>query len=333
MAISAPAGWPWNGLPAAHEQLNNEALIGQLTPGSIYLLIDPLLGEPEFLSGSIKRYPLPGDAIDALGIPAEQTPFLLELENADDPWLQASMAWAITEHLQACANGSGACAIGGWLQTNKPNTAVDLAAQLGALLRASGAPNSGRYLRLADRRVLALLQAAPALPALPEGLHVPAIDWAVQLQGIACWAYLDHNFALQTLRGQAGESRDQPLRLGSAHWQLLAQAEAINRSLMAWQATHYPLPAEALVRIIPALARARGHGLQTPDDLAAYAAEAMRQPAFESWPRLKKIAALIPGTQQAMSDALDLLRHEWAGKPADHWTPANPINPINRTTR
>lgn len=317
-AASTPKDWPWDRLPAEMEGSLSIALSEQFVDGPVYLLVDPLLGALDALPSHIARHVIPSDG---LGIAIGEAPFLVEFKKQDDPWLEESLRWAATEHLKACFAGSGAYRIGGWLQLSEEGAAVDLADRIGALISTYGAPNRGRYLRLADRRVLALLHRGARLS---DALTTPPINWSAQLQGIATWSYLDHNFELQSLRGRKGRMVNEPLRLDAEHWDLLAQAEAVNRSLMAWQSTTHPLPDDALMQLIPALARARRHGLQLSEDQAAYAVEAKRYPAFEQWPDLRGCIERSLKTKQPLADRLAALRGQWCNAPAI--TPANQLS-------
>ena len=295
----APVDWPWDHLPVEVSQSLALSMAEQFDVGPIYLLIDPMLGPVEQLPPHLERYPIPGDG---LGITPDDMPFLVEFETCDDPTLIDSLSWAAAEQLKAIAAGSGAYRLGGWLQPHDTGPAVDLADQIGGLLRAQGGANGGRYLRLADRRVLDLLRHAAT----------PPIDWTAQLQGISNWVYLDRNFKLCSVRGRPGLATTDPLRMSPAHWDLVAQAEAINRSLMAWQRTTHPLPDNAVHQLLPALLRARQQGLQRPDDQAAYAVEAVRYPAFEQWPNLPGRIARSLKTRQPLADRLEALRDQWS---------------------
>lgn len=298
-AFETPADWPWDAAPADLLDALTSSLARQLGAGPVYLLIDPMSSD---VSPPIDTHPRHSVTGDALQLPAEQLPYLVELRDANDPLLAQSIAWAIEDHLRACANGSGPCCIGGWLQPHEPNDGAALARQIGALLEARNAPGGGHYLRLADRRVLALL----------HRLESPAIDWPRQLAGIAHWIYLDANFALQMLKGQSDPAANRPLQLNAAHWQFVMEAEAINRSLMAWHGFRHPLPDDAVAQVTARLARARRHGLHEAQDLAAYAAEALRFSAFEQYPDLPGRIARSLQTRQPLADRLQALRGHWA---------------------
>jgi len=314
-AFDAPADWPWDAMPADLLDALTSSLARQLAPGPVYLLIDPMSSD---VSQPIDTYPRHPVTCAALQSPAEQLPYLVELRDANDPLLAQSIAWAAEEHLRACANGSGPCRIAGWLQPHVPNGGATLARQIGALLQARNAPGGGHYLRLADRRVLALL----------HRLESPAIDWPRQLKGMAHWIYLDANFALRMLQGQSGPAANQPLQLNAAHWQCVIEAEAINRSLMAWQGFRHPLPDDAVAQVMAPLARARRHGLHEPQDLAAYAAEALQFSAFEQYPDLAGRIARCLHTQQPLADRLQALRGRWTD--SDTASPPPPPPPGRR---
>lgn len=313
-----PSDWPWDHLPGTLVPVLAEAMTQQFAFGPIYLLIDPFFSDFELSldrqGQPHARYDVPGEGLRP---PADKLPYLVELKGVNDPLFEQSLQWAAHEHLAACVNGNGAYGIGGWLQPHGAIGGTELARQLGGLFKASGEPNGSSYLRLADRRVLALLQHAPQLSAaMPDAPTLRPIDWAQQLQGIAAWVYLDANFALQRLSGRMGEAGAGPLRLDDAHWRLLGDAEAIHRSLMAWQGTQHPLPDTALTQVAQVLVRARRHGLRTAEDCAAYAAEALRFPAFESWPDLSDRIARSLSTGQPLADRLVALRGQWAGPAA-----------------
>ena len=308
------SGWPWRDLPDALVPQLTDTLAQHLTTGPLYVLVDPFAGDLEL-------------GIDATGKPhrriqvsgpdlnqaAEQLPFLVEIEDALDPLLAQSVEWAALEHMVACGAGDGPYRIGGWLQPHATGNGATLARQIGALLHASGEPHGGRYLRLADRRVLALLRHAPLLSAaMPATSTLRPIDWHTQLQGIAAWTYLDANFGLQRLEGRPGAPTNAPLKVDDAYWQLLSDSETINRTLMAWQGKQHPLPADALVQTVQRLLLAREAGLRDLQDCVAYATEALNFPAFATWKHLPDYIAHCQTKQQAFAEELPALRRHWA---------------------
>jgi len=294
--------WPWNEVPQALLNALETSLRQELHDGAVYLLIDPFLGDVEPPIDGHPRHAVPGEGTQ---VPAARWPYVIELEDAQDPLLARSIEWAAHEHLRACINGSGAYRIGGWLQPHTGNGGSALSRQLGALLIAD-ASSRPRYLRLADRRVLALLN-----PFQPP-VETCGIDWAQQLTGIARWIYLDSNFKLRVLQGREGPVAHKSLRLDVAHRRLVAEAEVVNRSLMAWQGFRHPLPDDALAQVSAVLQRARSRGLHEPVDLAAYVVEALRFPAFEQFPELQGCIDRAHQTQQLLADRLRALRCHWS---------------------
>jgi hypothetical protein len=241
-----------------------------------------------------------------------ECPYLVRLDGAEDPLLPRSVEWAMQEHLTACARGAGVYRIGGWLQChNADEEAHDgpvLARQLNRIIRRKGSPA-----RLWDRRVLHLLRTAGT-----------GIDWAGAVHGIRGWHYLDHNLALHTLAGRPGEPATAPWVSrnpdGAASTNadlLLTHAEAIHGAQTLLLADAFPLSDDALPLIIQKV-KSVATRLNYAADRAAYAAEALREPAFEHWPPLEGLLRAIRNTRQELSHALPLLRHHWAGKPEHH---------------
>ncbi|ADU38561.1 DUF4123 domain-containing protein [Variovorax paradoxus] len=300
--------WPWDDVPAALVESLSAQLMSRFAPGRpIYLLIDPFLGDEKGLDDHRAKYPIDGKSFD---VPPDRSPYLIELEDRHDPLLDASLAIAVREHLVACTVGSGAFRIGAWLQTDHSSGAL-LARQLSHLFRARGAPNAKRYLRLADRRMLALLH---QMPHLENQSPMPAIDWPEVLKGVTEWIYLDMNFKLQSLQGAPGELRILPLNLKERHWALPLQAEAINRTLMAWQQQRYPLPADATVQVLRKVANAQRRGIVDPQDQAAYSAEALCHEAFESWQGLDDQLISLRRFGGRVQDMLAEQRANWVDR-------------------
>ncbi|MCY1215038.1 hypothetical protein D9M72_268730 [compost metagenome] len=319
--ISDEAAWPWEAPPVALVARCSAALLSQLAyDRPVYLLIDGFSGSPEGL-GEVGRHRRHAIDVERLKVPPDRAPYLLELEDRHDPLLDLSLVLAIQEHLNACADGSGPSRVGGWLQTHRHGgNGATLARQLRGLFHARGAPGKGRYLRLADRRVLGLLHQAPRAHSV---LPLPPIDWSSSLQGIASWAYLDMNFDVQALRGAAGDSLPRPLKLEAPHWTLPVRAEAINRTLMAWQRTRRRLPADALAQALHKVGNASRRGLADPKTQAAYAAEALQHPAFEAWPGLDPCLAETVRRGWPMAEVLAQQRVHWMPPPrSSEGTPA-----------
>lgn len=88
----------------------------------------------------------------------------------------------------------------------------------------------------------------------------------------------------------------------------MSDAEAVNRSLMAWQGRRHPLPDDALAQARAALGRSRERGLRTPEDRAAYAVDALCYPTFEQWSQLPGHIAVSLRAGQPLSERLDARR-------------------------
>ncbi|MCY1231450.1 hypothetical protein D3C86_1131770 [compost metagenome] len=297
--------WPWDDVPTLLVESRSAQLMSCFAASRpIYLLIDPLLGDVQGLDDERPKHPIDGEPF---GVPPHLSPYLIELEDRHDPLLDVSLTMAVREHLVACTAGSGAFRIGAWLQTHGSRGEI-LAKQLGRLFRARAAPGAKRYLRLADRRVLALLHRMPDARSHPPMM---AIDWRETLKGIAEWVYLDMNFDLQSLQGDPGDPRPRALKLHASHWTLPQQAEAINRTLMAWQQLSYPLPDDAAIQAAHKVANALHRGIADSQDQAAYAVEALCYRAFENWSELDHQLALLHQSGGRMQDMLAEQRAHW----------------------
>lgn len=322
--------WPWDTPPRVLLDRLLQQLADRLDRGPVYLLIDPAVGgEPpdiEVDAAKARRWPNgPGEAREAawaravctlhtedLDDPELEFPYLVRLTGPDDPLLPRSVEWAMQEHLAACARGAGVYRIGGWLQRQSPEEGRHedalLARQLNRLTR-----YKRRSARLWDRRVLHLLRTAGT-----------GIDWDGAIQGIRGWHYLDHNFTLHTLAGRPGESATAPLMPGdydgaaatNAH-RLLRHAEGIHRAQTLLLADFFPLSDAALPVLIEKV-QSVANSLNYAADRAAYAAEALREPAFEHWPSLDGLLRTIRDTRQELGDVLLSVRHHWSGPPRNH---------------
>jgi hypothetical protein len=318
--------WPWESPPDALAQALAEGLADQFSAGPIYLLIDPHLGDPpgiepdkamaigrldgmQRVREAVWRRPIhalhPAQSSDVTEF---EFPYLVRLEDAHDPWLTTSVEWAIQEHLNACAIGSGPYRMGGWLQPHSVDEGTALSRQLHALMRYTDDKGELRLARLSDRRVLHTLR---------KGTQ---IEWEKALQGIARWSYLDHNFALQTLQGHDGIPASTPLMWCEAHQDVLNRSQALHLVQAAWLRTTFPLPDGVFDRMMHKVRVAEQRRLVDPKDQATYAAEALAEPAFEHWPKLPEIIDIARRTCQELSDSLDYLRPNWAGRAPDHWT-------------
>lgn len=334
--------WPWDSPRRALIQSSLQHLAAQLGPGPVYLLIDPRFGDPpgvateEAKAGAVhdgmqrareaawERQVHTLHSSDFSSFTEPGFPYLVCLDGDSDPLLERSVEWAMQEHLDICAIGSGPYRIGGWLQPHSApqarvrvleqlSSGIDhegqvLARQLAGLLQFTDGRGERRMVRLFDRRVLHTLR---------QGTR---IDWEPALQGIACWNYLDHNLRLQTLKGCPGAPLSQSLIDGDAHVGLLNRCHALHLAQSAWLRTTFPLPGDAFDKAMRQVQAARHRRLLYPADQAAYAAEALTEPAFAHWPKRAALLDSVVRNGQELGDALDGQRHNWADKAPDHWT-------------
>lgn len=134
----------------------------------IFVLIDPLLGEPatptRIDSGTLdaiaargviwNRLIAPIRLCGSIALPIHQHPYLVALEGHQDPLLEFTVDLALNERSQAMAyglggSGGGPHRIGGWLQSDL--SVSQLAELVAAMcdLRPT-VPTAPRYLRIAD---------------------------------------------------------------------------------------------------------------------------------------------------------------------------------------
>lgn len=205
----------------------------------IFLLIDPLVGDlmpgldieqsSEELNKSrelswergIVDVVLP----ESIQLPHHMHPYLVRLNNVDDPVLDQSFEAAVGELMSAQAgglDGSGIAAhrVGGWLQTTMH--ARRLSQAIAAMCSVNtDAFTSARYLRVADRRVFSLLR------------HVAGDERVSgQLGDIRCWMILDEIGQLSRLDSRTDEVRR--LRLTATEWKKMEQGELVHRTLAQW---------------------------------------------------------------------------------------------------
>lgn len=247
----------------------------------LFLLIDPFLGEPLPMSRSgldgeqldaqreavwqrpVKRVPIhPRTALEP-----HRHPYLVELQGANDPWVDISLEMAQAERKGAQAAGiagagSGAHRIGGWLQSSLYGE--QLAQQLAASMRLRCAVLvAASYLRLADPRVFALAR------------HVMGDERIASILGrVQFWATLDAQGCLSVLHS-AGEAATQTTLLFSwDEWAHMAHGTHLHPCIAMW------LGQAALNRDAQTLRRP-AHELFEP---AIQSLQAARQ-AVRRWPQ------------------------------------------------
>lgn len=218
-------------------------------PTALYVLIDPMLGDPvlgDDLPEDLSMQRLNDQRSRAwsrkccgLQLPRSVTldtrlaPYLVELDGPNDPWMDVTVGWAVTETVQSWfATGVQGVAhrVGAWLLSMAP--APELAAMLsGGLCLSTEAPTTARYLRLADRRVWSLM------------VHVlGAGEVARRLAPIEHWYWLDPHAACRCLSAtepaQAkARAPEQPwVRFAQAQWAVMKRGPTIHRQVAASQA-------------------------------------------------------------------------------------------------
>lgn len=218
------------------------ALRARASAGSsgLFVLIDPLTGDP------VLGEPVPADqdvaALNALRskfwerpchtlslpplleLDSGLAPYLVELSGADDPWLDASLEWALRETVrswQAPSDGQPPHRVGAWLHSDAFGSV--LAKKLsGWLMLSTRNPSGARYLRLADRRVWGLV------------LHVLGeAAMAQRLSPVQSWQWIDsHAACCELTAATAGEtlvSDDGALvRFSEAQWALLTRGALVH---------------------------------------------------------------------------------------------------------
>jgi hypothetical protein len=212
------------------------ALIDQ--PLAIYLLIDPMLGEPlpgmppadgaDFelaRAAAWQRDVVTVELHSSVGLARWLHPYLVSIHGLDDPLLELSLGLAQGEREDRLTDGvvgegRAAYRIAGWLQTSMHM--APLARQLSAMCRVNTeAYTAATYLRIVDRRVLAMLRYAAG------DMRVSA-----QFGRLYSWTYLDSFGYFATLRSSSETSTR--LRLDSSEWRLLETGAAIHRTIRQW---------------------------------------------------------------------------------------------------
>lgn len=213
------------------------AALNSETP--IFVLIDPILGEPipstetgdegnDLQTAREVMWQRPVIQIklsQRTQLPPNQHPYLIAINGIDDPLLDVTLDIAHNERLEAQSeglDGEGAAAhrIGGWLQTTMHF--AQLAEHLSLLLQVNTeATTKATYLRLADRRTLALICYVAGNAAI--------INQFGRLQN---WVYLDVQGAISVLKS-SGENIT-PLRLDRDKWSRLQNGEILNRAMSQW---------------------------------------------------------------------------------------------------
>ena len=209
----------------------------------VFVIVDPMTGEPIPMEGT-ELTSAPFELREArarawgrtvhpillddriISIPPAMHPYLVEFSDLDDPWLQETLRIALKERAASHKDGLEGTGqsehrIGGWLQSaaNPEELAHDLANLM--VLRVKTRV-SARYLRLADRRVLAWVRHVVGderlRAALPSG---------------SCWHYLDENARLGSMHGSGCEAGP-GLMFESSEWQRIASGPVHHGTIARW---------------------------------------------------------------------------------------------------
>lgn len=206
---------------------------------SIYVLVDPMQGEPIPLSIDVaddlaamqaSREAVWGRQVTTVPLDPRvplteaQQPYIVTLQGTDDEWLAETLDIAQAERHASQADGLASDGTGvhriSWLQTSL--FAEDLAAVVAQMLRVNTtAWTDARYMRLADRRVFDWLR------------HVAGdARVAAQFGRLRRWVYLDACGRLAQLT-HAGDEVE-PLRLGTEEWKLFMRGERMHVTAARW---------------------------------------------------------------------------------------------------
>lgn len=207
-------------------------------PLSIYLLIDPMLGEPlpdmppavganfELVRAAAwQRDVVTVELHASVGLAPWLHPYLVSIDGLDDPLLEFSLSLAKEEREDRLTDGligegRAAYRIAGWLQSSMHM--APLAKQLSDMCRVNTeAFTAASYLRLADRRVLGMLR------YIAGDSRVSA-----QFGRLYSWTYLDSLGQLTSLHSPLEASTR--LRLNRREWGLLENGAAIHRTVRQW---------------------------------------------------------------------------------------------------
>ncbi|TVO68405.1 hypothetical protein [Denitromonas ohlonensis] len=216
-------------------------LTSQLDPVvPTFVLVDPMLGEPlpELVEAvnecadldelNDMRSKVWQGAVFALvldetiELEAHRHPYLVSV----DPMTQAlpnSARIAFEERARALAQGTAPYRIGGWLQSARdPQVLCGEIARLCRLRTQGGVARSARYLRMGDRRVLALLR--HVLGEQSIGSRLPSLSQ---------WLWLDDAGRLERL-SRIEPTTDKALVIASVAWSRLALGTDIHPVRARW---------------------------------------------------------------------------------------------------
>jgi len=210
---------------AALESLG-KALLNQFDPlVPVFVLVDPLLGEPddelneslqacdsahaaiEARSAFWKADVFPVALDEAMGVRTGRQPYLVECLPERRDMLIATLRMALQERSRALATGLAPYRIGGWLQSaSAPERLCQALAELCRLRTRPDRLTPAKYLRVADRRVLGLL------------CHVVGSEQIMgRLPGLDHWSWLDDSGELRAIARTQRKAFD-PIVFDNCTW-------------------------------------------------------------------------------------------------------------------
>lgn len=212
------------------------ASLDPITP--IFVLIDPMLGDPvpfdpngglsDRKAALVAAWQREVEQItlhERVPLASHQHPYLVQLSGIDDSLLDLTLEFAHAERTASMADGldsegSATHHIGGWLQSSMHP--AQLARHMASMFRVNtDAYTTKTYLRLVDRRVLALLR------------HVIGNERTIGGFGrLQRWVYLDALGRIAILNSASEDVK--PIRLNEAEWAAMELGETLHRTLSQW---------------------------------------------------------------------------------------------------
>jgi hypothetical protein len=313
-----------------------KAALDPLLP--VFLLIDPMVGEPITMQGDAPPIDMAGvmaarhatwqrDIVkvqlpSTIDLAEHLHPYLVMLQSMDDIWLQASLEIALGETGASQANGLSGAGIalhrmGGWLQTSE---SIDvLSEQISVLAKLnSRTPTNERYLRVADRRTLDLLRWAVGDSQLCNCL--------TQLNR---WVYVDALANISVLKKEINQeliANKLQIKFDVQQWGIFTQASALHTTMARWfgqlKIENKALPqtqlSEIYQRVVKALKYAKTTSLQWPHyfknevDQYAWAVIALLSPELAQHQRTQdwlKNQSTIKTDDEASKDTMNIICH------------------------
>lgn len=272
----------------------------------LYALIDPYLGEyPDHAQGASECATF--ESLRGLRVRAwrdmevylaenddpvadvHRLPYIVDLRDADDSFIDELIAAAAAEHRSALEGEVPRYRIGAFIETWM--APQDLMLRLQKMWRYPPHLHDFHYLRIADRRVFEAL----------THLFEPAAI-ARWLGPIACWHILGRDLGWRCIEGDAerwytdsglgwrrtvdaGRALDDASLIVSAqqHWRLY-DLEAVSRALLDWQAAGRAIDGDIFEKAWRGAREAERLGLRDAEDKAAFAFQWIRDPDCASHP-------------------------------------------------